>query len=233
LKPAMLKAGRECYCVMDLAGMSDVDEEELCGQAVFMGVDLALTMANVWGVEEGMVELFATMTKSALLLVKGCKQDKVRELVEVLGGLRPESREPLQLRKRATAAESMVVSLAPRVGEEGKKYDMGKDKGKEKSKAEMDKMQREYKRQKKAAARELRLDGQHIERARREDEGKKRDAAKAERNKNFAWLEGEQATMNQQIREGGGLMKGGGVGAARAKARTGKVGIKKGGKMRN
>jgi nucleolar protein 14 len=41
----------------------------------------------------------------------------------------------------------------------------------------------------------------------------------------------EQATMNQQVRMGGGLLSGGGVGAAKNKARSGKLGIKKGGKF--
>ena len=38
--------------------------------------------------------------------------------------------------------------------------------------------------------------------------------------------------MNEQVRQGGGLLKGGGTGLARAKAATGKMGIKKGGKFR-
>jgi len=37
--------------------------------------------------------------------------------------------------------------------------------------------------------------------------------------------------MNQQVRIGGGLIAGGGTGAARAKARSAKMGIKKGGKF--
>jgi nucleolar protein 14 len=44
-------------------------------------------------------------------------------------------------------------------------------------------------------------------------------------------LEGEAATLNQQVALGGGLLKGGGIGAAKAKARSGKLGIKKGGKF--
>jgi nucleolar protein 14 len=38
--------------------------------------------------------------------------------------------------------------------------------------------------------------------------------------------------MNQQVRQGGGLLQGGGMGAAKAKARSGKFGVKKGGKLR-
>ena len=57
------------------------------------------------------------------------------------------------------------------------------------------------------------------------------DKPDSKRQKNFAWLESEQATMNQQVRQGGGLLSGGGTGAARAKARSAKLGIKKGGKF--
>ena len=38
--------------------------------------------------------------------------------------------------------------------------------------------------------------------------------------------------MNQQVRVGGGLLKGGGIRAARAMTRSGTIGIKKGGKWR-
>jgi nucleolar protein 14 len=79
--------------------------------------------------------------------------------------------------------------------------------------------------------RELRLDGAVIETERRREAAKKDAAARAKRQKAFAWLEGEQAVMNQQVRQGGGLLQGGGVGAARAKAASGKFGIKKRGKL--
>lgn len=94
-----------------------------------------------------------------------------------------------------------------------------------------DRARREYKREHKAVSRELRLDGAFLERERREEKSKKDSVAKARRQKAFAWLEGEQATMNQQVRQGGGLLSGGGTGAARAKASTGRLGIKKGGKF--
>ena len=37
--------------------------------------------------------------------------------------------------------------------------------------------------------------------------------------------------MNQQVRQGGGLLSGGGMGAAKAKAASAKLGIKRGGKF--
>ena len=108
---------------------------------------------------------------------------------------------------------------------------MSKDKGKSQRQAILDRNRREYKREHKAATRELRLDAAFIENERRQAKQKRDNTAREKRNKNFAWLEEEQATMNQQVRMGGGLLKGGGIGAARAKARSGKLGIKKGGKF--
>jgi nucleolar protein 14 len=75
------------------------------------------------------------------------------------------------------------------------------------------------------------LDAAFVEAERREERDRKDSAARSKRHKAFSWLEMEQGTMNQQVRQGGGLLSGGGMGAARAKARTGKLGIKKGGKF--
>ena len=111
------------------------------------------------------------------------------------------------------------------------KYSMSKDKGKNATQVAADRTRRELKREKKAISRELRLDAAFVESERRAEQSKKEAAAKAKRNKAYAWLEGEQATMNQQVAQGGGLLSGGGMGAARAKARSGKIGVKRGGKF--
>mmetsp|Transcript_133907 Transcript_133907/g.199125 ORF Transcript_133907/g.199125 Transcript_133907/m.199125 type:complete len:991 (+) Transcript_133907:69-3041(+) len=140
------------------------------------------------------------------------------------------TRLPLRRRTGAGAAKSAVKSLAPRM-EDPAKYSMSKDKGKKAVQAALDRTRREYKREHKAISRELRLDGAFIEKERRAEREKKDEKARAKRQKNFAWLEGEQASMNQQVRLGGGLLKGGGTGAARAKAASAKLGIKKGGKF--
>lgn len=137
---------------------------------------------------------------------------------------------PLQRRKAASVKELAIKTLAPRM-EDPSRYSMSKDKGKSAIQAEHDRHRREYKREKKAVIRELRLDGQYIESERRKAKGIADNKAREKRYKNHAWLEAEQATMNQQVRQGGGLLSGGGVGAARAKAKSGKLGIKKGGKF--
>jgi nucleolar protein 14 len=139
-------------------------------------------------------------------------------------------RVPLQRRAGDSSRGVAIKSLAPRI-ENPDKYSMSKDKGKSANQSAADRTRREYKREHKAVVRELRLDGTFIENERRIEETKKADAARAKRHKAFAWLEGEQAAMNQQVRLGGGLLQGGGTGAAKMKARSGKLGIKKGGKF--
>jgi nucleolar protein 14 len=108
---------------------------------------------------------------------------------------------------------------------------MSKDKGKTATQAAMDRSRREYKREHKAVARELRMDGAFVEQERRRDQNALDGKARGKRNKNFSWMETQQAAMNQQVAQGGGLLSGGGMGAARAKAKSAKMGIKKGGKF--
>ena len=95
----------------------------------------------------------------------------------------------------------------------------------------MDRTRREYKREHKAAARELRLDGAFIESERRKNKERKDRKEREKRQKNFAWLEGEQASMNQQVRQGGGLLSGGGTGAARSNRENRQNGYKEGRKV--
>jgi len=139
-------------------------------------------------------------------------------------------RMPLQRRPAPTAKETAIKTLAPRL-ENPERFSFSKDKKKDPTQAALDRTRREVKREHKAISRELRLDANLVEETRRQDKDRKDSAARDRRHKAFAWLEGEQAAMNQQVRQGGGLLQGGGTGAARAKARSGKLGIKKGGKF--
>ncbi len=141
-----------------------------------------------------------------------------------------EPRMPLHRRTAAKASEVAIQTLAPRM-EDPTRYTMAKDKNKTKSQAENDKLRRELKREHKAVTRELRLDAAFIEAERRKAKEQKDSKAREARHKNYAWLEQEQATMNQMVAQGGGLLKGGGIGAAKLKAKSGKIGIKKGGKF--
>lgn len=139
-------------------------------------------------------------------------------------------RRPLQRRMAASVKQLAIKTLAPRI-EDPSKYSMSKDKGKSQLQAEHDRHRREYKREHKAAMRELRLDAAFVEGERRKKRNREDNKAKEKRHKNYAWLEQEQATMNQQVRLGGGLLSGGGIGAAKVKAKSGTMGVKKGGKF--
>jgi nucleolar protein 14 len=138
---------------------------------------------------------------------------------------------PLQ-RRAGMVQDQAIVTLAPRIENPDRYSVTQKDRHKSATQAAADRTRREYKREHKAVSRELRLDASMIETERRRVQNQKDSAAKAKRQRAYAWLESEQASMNQQVRQGGGLLQGGGTGAAKAKARTAKLGIKKGGKLR-
>jgi nucleolar protein 14 len=182
-------------------------------------------------------EVFAEITDSILALRPKLKssplpaivQAKIKSVASTLSSACDHDAARAPLRRRAVA-KTAIKSLAPRL-ENPERYSMSKDKGKNATQAAADRTRREYKREHKAVSRELRLDGALVEQERRKEQHKRDSAAKAKRQKAFAWMEGEQAIMNQQVRQGGGLLKGGGIGAAKAKASSAKLGMKKGGKL--
>jgi nucleolar protein 14 len=192
-------------------------------------------------VESAERELFSEISESVLALHPKDKNhplpsslvDKVAKVVGVLSESCNYDTMRAPLRRRGGMKKQQVIqSLAPRI-ENPEKFSTSKDKGKNASQVAADRTRRELKREKKAMSRELRLDGAFVESESRAEKSKKDGTAKAKRNKAFAWLESEQGTMNQQVAQGGGLLSGGGTGAARAKARSGKIGMKKGGKLCN
>jgi nucleolar protein 14 len=213
------------------------DSKDLSTAILFSALDLiekcakALEGSFIVSAES---ELFYEVSESILCLPKkGLSQGiqkKIASTASILAYICPSSKVPLRRRARSSKVETAIKSLAPRMEDPGR-YSLSKDKGKKAVQAAIDRTRREYKREHKAISRELRLDAAFIEKERRDEHNRTESKARAKRQKNFAWLEGEQASMNQQVREGGGLLKGGGMGLARAKAATGKMGIKKGGKF--
>ena len=137
---------------------------------------------------------------------------------------------PAERRTAATPHNLMLKTFAPNVGDDDGKA-ANKSTGKKQQQAQLARLRRDYKREHKAVQRELRMDGALVEEERRAQKQRRDDKARDKRHKNFAWMESEQATMNQQVKQGGGLLTGGGIGAARAKAQSGKIGIKKGGRL--
>lgn len=182
-------------------------------------------------------ELFAEIISSLLVLQPKCKNyplptvlaSKISSLTSCLSKVLEDSRVPLQRRRKPSL--QTIKSLAPRL-ENPEAYSFSKDKGKNATQAAADRARREYKREHKAVSRELRTDAVMIEEERQAEQQQKHFAAKEKRQKAFAWLESEQAVVNQQVRLGGGLLQGGGIGAAKAKAATAQLGTKKGGKLR-
>jgi nucleolar protein 14 len=197
---------------------------EKCTEALKGSFELSAETELMYEVSESLLSLRPKRFPEAL-------QKKVASTAAMIAKACPSSnRKPLRRRAGASIVETAVKSLAPQM-QDPTKYSMSKDKGKKAAQAAIDRTRREYKREHKAISRELRLDANFIESERRRDQEKKDAKSRAKRQKNFAWLEGEQASMNQQVRLGGGLLKGGGTGVARAKAASGKLGIKKGGKF--
>ncbi|KAL7522323.1 hypothetical protein ACHAWX_007014 [Stephanocyclus meneghinianus] len=218
-------------------------ESNCCASAILhFTLHLVKQSINVFGKTDGGSEreIFSEIMK-ALLCIDGSRRDlplpviiknAIAETARTASTTcaSEDKRTPLQRRKKASAKELAVKTLAPRM-EDPDRYSMSKDKGKSQMQAEHDRHRREFKREHKAAMRELRLDSTFIENERRKAKEEADGKARAQRHKNYAWMETEQATMNQQVRLGGGLLSGGGVGAAKIKARSGKLGIKKGGKF--
>jgi nucleolar protein 14 len=81
--------------------------------------------------------------------------------------------------------EKAIKTLAPRL-ENPDKYSLSKDKGKSSMQSATDRTRREYRREHKAVARELRMDGAFVENERRTEQDKKDSAARDKRQKNFA-----------------------------------------------
>lgn len=213
--------------------------EDLSTAILFAALDLTETCANAL---EGSftipveAEVFSELSESILTLPKrgtpNALQQKIASTASKLASMCPKMRTPVCRQGASKQTESAIKSLAPRM-EDPSQYSMSKDKGKKAVQVAIDRTRREYKREHKAISRELRLDGQFIEKERRDEHDGRVSKARAKRHKNFAWMEGEHASMNEQVRQGGGLLRGGGMGLAKAKAATGKMGIKKGGRLKS
>ena len=179
-------------------------------------------------------ELFAEVCHSILALRPKVLPPALKQAISAtassLADMSPVTRVPLRRRVGASDDTWCFKTLAPRM-EDPERYTMSKRLGKVSVQVAIDRTRREYKREHKTVSRELRIDAAFIENERKLEQSKRDSKAREKRQKNFAWLEGEAATLNQQVAQGGGLLKGGGMGAAKAKAASGKLGIKKGGKF--
>jgi nucleolar protein 14 len=115
-----------------------------------------------------------------------------------------DARRPLRLQ---SFAPTSLPTFAPHFDEN---YTVRKDKTAPKDTAQLKQLQRQVKRARKGAARELRRDAEFIHREKQKEE-EARLAAKEEKQKEIRrWLDEQNATFNQQVRKGGNMLKGGG-----------------------
>lgn len=219
----------------------NIEGPEFPAAALYFALHLAeISVQTLHGsLEQAELEAFSELSEALLSLhphrktypLPECLTTKISSVASALS-LMEQKRRPLMRRQAPSVVERAIPSLAPRM-DDIERYHHNRDKNKNATQAALDRTRREYKREHKAVARELRLDSAFAERERRDEYDRLDSARKAKRHKAYVWLEQEQATMNQQVAQGGGLLKGGGTGAARAKAATAKLGIKKGGKFKS
>jgi nucleolar protein 14 len=134
---------------------------------------------------------------------------KVRAAMDA-EALRSQSlRAPLALRTKKT---EVLESLEPRYEVN---YRLQKDLDTDKARVQLKQLTRQSKREHKAAMRELRRDADFLDEEMFKVRQAKSEKRRNERAANYAWMEEQQATVNQQVRKGGALIKGGGSGAVR------------------
>ncbi|CAM9297716.1 unnamed protein product [Pylaiella littoralis] len=125
------------------------------------------------------------------------------------------SRTPLQWR----AVEPPALSaLAPKFQE---RYKMKKDGHKDAEETKFKQLQRQVKRERKGAMRELKRDAAFLEHVKADKTAEKERTRKRRLRDNLTWLEEQQATINQQVKLGGKLVKGGGSSSTK-RARVGR-----------
>lgn len=119
------------------------------------------------------------------------------------------ARTPLRLQSFAPA---VLPTFTPKFDEA---YTLRKDKGADRDRAKLKQLQRQVKRARKGAARELRRDGEFLARAKETEETARLDAKREKQREIRRWLEEQTATFNQQVKKGGNMLKGGGSGPAK------------------
>jgi nucleolar protein 14 len=137
------------------------------------------------------------------------KAQNLRSAIELDLNRIDKSRKPLQLRIQGPKA---IETLAPRYEVN---YSLKKDMDPDKARVKVKQLNRQVKRESKAAMRELRRDADFLNQEIYASNEAKREKKREERAANFAWMEQQQATINEQVRKGGSLLKGGGSGVGK------------------
>ncbi|KAG7399595.1 nucleolar complex protein 14 [Phytophthora boehmeriae] len=114
------------------------------------------------------------------------------------------ARRPLRLQ---AFAPTSLPTFAPQFDEN---YTVRKDKTAPKDTAQLKQLQRQVKRARKGAARELRRDAEFIHREKQKEEEARLHAKEEKQKEIRRFMEEQNATFNQQVRKGGHMLKGGG-----------------------
>ncbi|RLN53446.1 hypothetical protein BBJ29_007029 [Phytophthora kernoviae] len=155
-------------------------------------------------------ELFYPLYLLLHALARQLEDSKIAEVNAIISKLhtRLEScwtaRRPLRLQ---TFAPTSLPTFAPQFDEN---YTVRKDKTAPKDTAQLKQLQRQVKRARKGAARELRRDAEFIHREKQKEEDARLQAKEEKQAEIRGWLEEQNATFNQQVRKGGNMLKGGG-----------------------
>lgn len=113
-------------------------------------------------------------------------------------------RTPLRLQSFAPA---LLPTFTPKFDEN---YTLRKDKGADRDKAKLKQLQRQVKRARKGAARELRRDAEFLAREKQQEENVRLEGKREKQKEIWKWLEEQNATFNEQVKKGGNMLKGGG-----------------------
>eukprot|EP00605_Chrysophyceae_sp_TOSAG23-4_P001027 GSChrysophyteH1.ASY1.ANO1.1128.1 assembled CDS len=122
-----------------------------------------------------------------------------------------QNRQPLRWR------ESKVESIELKTPRYELNYTFKKDRDPDADRAKLKQLTRQSKRETKAAMRELRRDAEFLDQHAYAAKQEAHEARRAERAKNFAFMEQQQATMNMQVKTGnkGNVVSGGGSAAVK------------------
>lgn len=125
-----------------------------------------------------------------------------------------QSRQPLRWRIPAKVA---IESKNPRFEVD---YSFKKDLDPDEQRQELKALNRQFKREKRAATRELRRDNQFLGQVKFQEQMEAHKERQEERQSNFKWLNAQHEAMNVHVKKEKGFLKGGGSGAM--KGRKGK-----------
>eukprot|EP00903_Cladosiphon_okamuranus_P007894 g7626.t1 len=214
-----LRAAAGSYTEEDLPAFSmglgeavtQSDRQKFAAASLGALYQLVIQGAQILRGDVAFPELFGPLQNMALKVQPAAKpplpqplQKLHSQLLEQLAAATQEcvsTRSPLQWRAVEPPA---LDALAPKFQES---YKMKKDGHKDAEQRKFKQLQRQVKRERKGAMRELKRDAVFLEHAKADKAAEKERTRKRRLRENLTWLEEQQATINQQVKLGGKLIK--------------------------